>query len=604
MSISNFQDKFIKGGCGPAVLIFCAAVMFGGMFYSCSQANLQQHPNSLANQNPGITVAGTSLPAFYVQEKVESQMRQILPMLAAQPTMNTPEKEAEFYGQAIDSVSNEAVYVALAQKNGADLSDEGLKKIAAAQVEEQIASAREQAVASKKLKENATDKEWEDFFQKEYKRSLADVRKTSAEGLQKQLTEPGMRQGVVIALAQAALNQALEAKFKMTDDEVRRANESVTYKRIVFKSEVPGKPAAERAEAALKAIQGGLKFETAIDRYSNELPVMNKKLSESTQSASGAQTMSDPQFAPLATLKAGEVSGIVDVPEGKAIYKVVSRSPAPADFDKKKETYRKSAVSARVQAEIAKQTKELKDAPNGVKIDMPSYALAFQFLRLNQGGIVDPAKANALYEEAGKVFQKGTDTNIRLAALVRYGALMLTQADPTVTPEAFRKKQIEAMRAILESGGNFDLRMRLVDLLLLEKDNEAASQELLNARRDITTFDDAALDQVRRVSAKRLQMKNEKTLTAEAEKEILEEQTRWQKDKEETDRIAAEQKKEQEAEAKKAAEDAKKAEAEAKKNAPKTATPPTTTATTGTATTAGTTAAGTTTTGTAPTSGQ
>jgi hypothetical protein len=565
--------------------------MFGGMFYSCSQANLQQNGAAQLNQNPGITVGGTTLPAFYVQEQVERQVGQYLPMMMGQPNLapsEKPAKEVETYGLIIDMVSNEAAHAALAQKNGADLSDEGLKKVAAKRVEDEIASERDRAVTSKELKENATEKEWEEFFKKKNNMTLAEARQKAAENFQKQLSDPNTRQALTIAYARPALEMALEQKLKMTDDEVRRANESVTYKQILFKAEIPGKTPAERAEAALKAIQSGTKFETAIDRYSNEVPAMNQKLSEKTLSASGSQTLSDPQYAPLATLKAGEVSGIVDVPEGKAIYKVVSRTPPPADFDKKKDTYRKAAVSARVNAEITKQMKELKDAPGGVVIKIPSYDLAYQYMRLTGGPmagtpVVDPAKAKNLYEEATQAIQKGGDTNLRLSALVRYAALMKMKGDPTMTPDAFRKAEIEAVRSVLDYGSDFDLRMQLVDLLLQEKDNVGASEELVKARQEISTFDDTGVAQVRQVSAKRLQMKNDKTLTPEAEKEILAEQARWQKDKEETDKIAAEQKAEREKE--EAA--AKKAAEEAKKNAPA----PTTGST---ATTTGTPAPGTT----------
>jgi hypothetical protein len=560
--------------------------MFGGMFYSCAQGNLQQNPAAQFDQKPGITVAGTTLPAFYVQQSVEGQMGQLQRMLASSPQTNTPDKEVEYYGFTIDTLSNQAAYVALAQKNGVDLSDAGLTKVAEKAVEEGIASEREQAILGKQLKENATEKEWQDYFKKQNKKSIEEVKKERLGPLQEQLSDPDKRKGVLIQLAQPALMQALSAKINLTDDDVRRANSSVTYKRIQFKSEVPGKPAAERAEAVLKELKNGLKFETAIDRYSNELPAMNKKLSETTQSASGTQAQTDPAFTALATLKAGEISGVVDVPEGKAIYKVISWSAPPADFDKKKETYRKTAIASRVQTEVTKQLKELKDNPANIVIDMPSYALAYRYFRLTGGpmggGIIDPAKAKALYEDAGKVIEKGTDNNMRLAALVRYSALQKTLGDPTMTPEVMRKREIEAIRAVLDNSVNFTLRMRLVDLLIEEKDNAGASQELLNARQEISGTDENAVEQGRLVSAKRMQMKEKKILTAEAEQLIIEEQARWQKEKAESDKFAAEQKKEEEARRKEEEAAMKKAAEEAKKGASNAPTTPTSGTTTGT----------------------
>lgn len=566
--------------------------MFGSMFYSCAQGNIQ-NGSPEASLKPAITVAGVQLPKVYVEGLVENQVaRQTAGVQMGQPE-KTPIEKAEIYGRTVDALVDQAAYAYLAQKLGADLSDAGLQRTAAADMDDQLAAFRDRSVLTKELKENATDKEWDDFFKKQTGKSIADVKKERLEDVQKQLAEPAKRQDLLMQLSPAAVSQTLAAKYKLSDEDLKKSFESITYKRIQFKSEIPGKTAAERADAALKAIQGGLKFETAIDRYSNELPTPGKKLSESTFSATGTEVTTDPQFMALAPLKMGDVSGVVDYPEGKVIYKVVSRKPAlPADFERKKETYRKQAVQRRVQDEIRKELDAVKDKDGNVVFDAPGYQVAYEYLRLTGGPlggkVIDPAKSKALFEQAKAIAVKNSDSTARVAALIQFAMLGFVQADPTAKPEDLRKQRIESTKLLLGISYNFDLRMQLIDLLIEDKQNDEASEQLVQAGLDIAAYDAAATAQFQAVSAKRLEMVSKKILNAEADKKIVENQRRWLTEKAEADKIAAEQQKEREAEAKKAAEEAKKAAEEAKKKevpktTPSASTKPPVSTTTGTA---------------------
>lgn len=569
--------------------------MFGGMFYSCAQGNLQ-NTSQEGSLKPAITVAGIQLPKVLVDATVEGQISQADSMTQFGQPPKTPIEKAQLYGEAVNGMVDQGAYAYLAQQMGADLSDNGIVNIVTKALDEDVTARREQAVQMKQLKANASEKEWDEAFKKQMGKTPAEYKKSTLDEIQKGLAEPAKRQDLVMRISPTAVAQLLSAKYKLSDEDLRKGFEAVTYKRIQLKSEVPGKSAQERADAALKAIKDGLKFETAIDRYSNELPTPGKKLNESTFSATGTDIDSDPQFTPLGPLKVGEVSGAVDYSEGKVIYKVVSRKPTlPTDFENQKETYRRQAVMKRVQAEVVKELDAVKDKPGNVVFDAPGYKVAYDYIRLtggtNGGKVIDPAKAKAVFEEATAVAEKNSDTTAQAAAYVQYAMLGYVQADPASTPDQLVKREIKASQTLLGFTFNFTVRMKLIDLLVKDKQNDEASRQLLQAARDIASFDANAMMQFQEVSNKRLELVSKKVLDPAVDKDLVAYQRRWITEKAESDKIEAEKRKQQEAEAKKLADEAKKAEEAKKKNAPATPT------TTGTATTGTTPAPATTTTG-------
>ncbi|MGV3617603.1 MAG: hypothetical protein ACO1SV_19945 [Fimbriimonas sp.] len=548
------------------------------MFYSCALSNTQGGGESQTASKTAMTVAGNPVPANIIDETVRAQLSSQMSRGA-----DTPQGEAMIYAEVINRLVDTAGTAALAQKSGVKLDDETLLKAAEYGVTQELDAMREQASMFGMLKPGATDKDWEEALQKQTGQSSAEYRKTRVDQISAMLKNASQRQNVVINLARTALEQHLTPKFKLTDDELRKSFENVTYKRIVFKNAVPGKPAAERAAEALKAIKGGLKFEAAIDKYTNELPTSTQKLSEVTQTEKADLLTSNPELASLANLKAGSVSDVVDVAEGKAIYKVVSRTPnIPKDFDTKREEYRRKAILVRVRLDIDKQLKELKAAGNLVSFAAPGYKAMYDFTQA--AATSDPEKMKGIYEEAKAAVAKNEGYDARAAVLARYMALDSLWNAPNADKAKLRQDRIDSINGLLENSENFNLRLDLVQLYADEKKAEEASEQLLIAAQNNATPDVAGLGRYQQIAQKVVELKARKVLTPEAEKGILAEQDRWMKEKAEADKVAEEQKKQEEEEKRKAEAEQKRLDAEAKKDAEnaKKNPPATTAGTTGT----------------------
>jgi acid phosphatase family membrane protein YuiD len=553
--------------------------MFGGMFYSCALSSRQHGPEQ-AQSRTAFTVAGTPVPAEIVSQGVDAQLQGQMRQFGAMADMLGPTFEAGTYARVLNGLIDQAAYLPLAKKNGVDLGDAALLKAAERQLDEEAAAQREQAEMTGQLKKGATDKDWDDFLKKNVGKTFAEIRQMRLDGVRKALADASQRDSAMISLARPALEQQLASKMNVSDEQLRKSFENVTYKRVLLKTGVPGKTPDERAQAALKEIQGGLKFETAIDRYSNELPTPGKKLSETTNTASGSALATDPQFKALADLKAGQVSGVVDVPEGKAIYKVVSRTPnVPKDFETKKEDYRRKAVADLVKADVDRQLKELKASGNLVQFSAPGYRALYEYSLMTgdnpMAPVADLAKAQQIYNQAKQAVQKNEGYDARAAALAQYAALDSMYNAAGSNKESLRQARIDTTLALLETSESHKLRMDLVELYVEAKQNQPAAEQLLTAARNNTSFDETGQRRSQEIGAKRQELKSKGILSAEQERMILDEERRWQKDKAETDRLAAEQKRMEE-------ELRKQAEAEAKKNA---ATKPGTTPAPGTTTT-------------------
>jgi hypothetical protein len=76
LSIANFQEKFIKGGCGVAILIGIAAAMLASMFYmSCGAPPTGATGQGKSESAVAFTVGGTPVPADIVEAGIQDQVR-------------------------------------------------------------------------------------------------------------------------------------------------------------------------------------------------------------------------------------------------------------------------------------------------------------------------------------------------------------------------------------------------------------------------------------------------------------------------------------------------------------------------------------------------
>lgn len=531
--------------------------MLGGVFYSCASGNGRMAQGDKAPTQTALTVAGTPVPADAIRLGVEGQMGQF------GGDGIDPQFELTLYSQVMNQLVDTAAYEQLAKQNGVDLSDANLLKAFETDFQSRMEQARESAAMSGQLKPGYTEKDWLDFVKTQTGgKTLDELKNSQLEDLKKRLADASTHQSVVITLAPAALRAALAPKFQPTDDQLKQSYSTVTYKRILFKNDLPGKSAEERANTVLAELKSGLKFETAIDRYTNDLPLGGTKVSEPTNSATGSSILGDPQYKPLQGLKKDEITGVVDLPEGKAIYKVFSVQPnLPKDFEEKKAQYRAKLSRDLVEADIARQLADLKKSPELVVYKAPGFKAVADAADLARSA-GDLNKLKKVYEEAKQAVAKNEGYDARAAALAQFVAFDGIWKAPDADQKKLLPERVQVIDDLLKTRESFKLRMELVDLFDKDGKPDQVFENLLQAAQSNTMPDGTGQSNFGTIAAKVADLRSRRVITEEQEKQIQVEQDRWRNDKIEADKFQAEQKVQEAAAKKQAEEEEKKAKAE------------------------------------------
>jgi hypothetical protein len=308
----------------------------------------------------------------------------------------------------------------------------------------------------------------------------------------------------------------------------------------------------------------------------------------------------------LVGLTAGQVSPVVTLPEGKAIYKIVSITNSVKDFDKNKDRYRKEYISQAAKQLLDKQIEEFKKSPGVITFLSPGYKAFYDYsqaMASAEPGTSPTDKMQAVYEEAKQAESKNEGYDAKVATLARYAANNYLWGAPGVDKAKLVPERIDTLLKVLENTESFDLRKELVDLYIENKQYDEAADQLLMAARNNSSYDATGYQHFSDIRDMLARMQKANQIKAPLVKEIQTAQLDWSRQRAEYEKQQAEAKKEQAkqeaefkaAQAKAAAEE--KAKAKAAKPAPG-ATPPATTSGLGltTGSTGGTTTAATATT--------
>lgn len=581
MSISNFQERFLHGGCAKFFYWFMAVVFVGSLLYMG-----QQRGSGRDSQGKAViaaTLGTVSIPADAIDEAIRTKIQQQSSQLSSpgNPAMVLPVQfQSSTAAQALNDIVSQSAMVYLARQNGAKLDDDQVRSLISGEIDRQIKEIQKSLVSQGKLKDGASAKEVDDVFKKELKQAPADLRKSQLTQVDNLLGDPTKRENVVTAAAQFYMMDFYRKKVSVSDTDLDVSNSSYEAKSILFK-DAAGKKASQQATEAAAEIQGKkLTFEQAIDRYSKDMPQPGKKLSEVTAPLPGSAIVVMPDYAALKGLKAGDVSNPISLPEGIRLYKIVKvTSTAPKDFAKNKEGYR-----SRLADQLASQmmTEEIKKAvdTNILEWQIEGYKALYQFGKAlaDSSLALDVNKRQTQMQAVVDIAKEALSKpgpGAKAAVLAEFGAFTLMYQSPGADKGKLAPERIRVINDYLQQGEDSNLRLELVDLYMQTKDAENASDALATVAVDNNTFDATGQALFHTIGQKMDELKAAKLLTDTGEKSILKELDRWKADKADFESRQAEAKKAEAEEHKKAEEEMKasKAKDAAKANAPTSATP-------------------------------
>lgn len=267
-----------------------------------------------------------------------------------------PKDEARDLAFIARQMANRAVVADMASKRGLTVSDEDRNKARDKEVDSQILQYKYQLISSGSIKPEATEAEFAEAVESTTGRSLDQWKEQIAGKFNENLQDPAIREGIDFSILSEKLLEAYKKEVKVTDDDLKKGFDTYQFKRvhaeiIDMKTGQPLTPEEQdekrkKIEKALAEIKGGLAFEEAMRRYSEDpLPKGKTDKGEQTVDLAYSNLTFDASYGPLLKMKVGDVSPVIMTSTGPAIFKLYKISPkVPADFEKIKESVREGRI--------------------------------------------------------------------------------------------------------------------------------------------------------------------------------------------------------------------------------------------------------------------
>lgn len=535
MSITSARNFFEKSGCGTIAIVVVGITMVFGFLYGRGGGNNQQD-GSTEDKSPALVMVG--------QYKVtDAQVRNYADQIIAQQGQSSEtglsaDETASIYASVLISNLGNLLLNDLAASQGISVSDDQILEAAKTEIEAQISSAISQLKMMNRISATATPAQIDAAFKEQFKMTVGEAREQMLNQKKQELANPDARLAAATRQLSEKLKAAAANKITVSDDELKQSFNTYVTKRIVFGSaKVTPKDQLDKANKVLAELKGGLSFEAAMNKYSEDpAPAANKPKSESTTDLPQSIIDYDPSYSSLPKLKPGQFTDVVVTSAGPTIIKLIKvESKIPGDFNTRKKDYMKVEVERRADRKVRDDLIKLRDSDKIVW--KSNSAEALYLWNLSQNDIMysaDKVKKKELLLKALAAVQKTKDSGDEadnkwqiLADYVIHKTLVdMTQGDEQ---KKYRDGLIEAMVAlpnIIETPG---IRLDLVKIYLDRKDKQAGA-ELLAAAQNNTTTGEQAQAFFNRINGLRPTLKAAGLLAADEDKKIGEELDRWKKD--------------------------------------------------------------------------
>jgi len=550
LSIRTFNKIMQSKGCIPlmsAVLLVTMIMSFGAR--GCSGKG-GQNPNEPVGANIVASVGDYQIDARKLEQAYEADLGR---SAGAPPDAMA---EAKTYGSLLGQEVRMGLTLIEAKRKQVSISDAVIKKRVDDEVDQGLMQARFQVMQEKKLKSFPTDKEMDDWIKEKLHKSLQEWKTEQADKVNEALKDPAARIAMQASIATSEVPKAIAATLKPTDDELKASYRSLQVKQILLNgADVAGQTA--KVEADLKS---GASFETVIDRYSKDKPPAGKKLSEMDAPITRDQLQTE-EYAPLKTLKEGDVSPPIITGLGTVIYKIVKvKNELPKDFDKNKDLLRNQLATTLGDAAFQKDLKELAKTISVSWKEQGWHAL-YDYYQLSTDFSLKPDEKRAKLKgiiDAAKAAPKSQP-----AELAFYASVTELKNESTGKPDPqLDDLRIEAIQAVSEYAPGSSLDLELADLYAAKKDGAGVGDALARASRENSDF--SPIGEAMYVNIQTKVQANLALLSADAKKTIADAQLDWKNGEDQHKKDEAEQRAADAEAAKEQAIEKKKLDAEQK----------------------------------------
>lgn len=482
---------------------------------------------------------------------VKAAMEQAKPKNTNAPANPTLQDLADAYVLSVYNNVDSACLVELADKEGVKLDDNAVVAAIKAQMSEQFQG--QSSAQTQKLVDQI------------------------AESARQRLKDPVERLTVLSGVANTLVSQQYEKEINVTDEQIRNSYNNYSMKRILLSPAThPKQDVAQLAQSIVADLRANkIKFEDAMDKYTDDAPAAGKPKHENINMADVRTLELTPELKPLVALKPGMISDPLSLKEGAAIYRLDSiQSTLPPDYDKNKAQYRKNYVNGLAVQKLQEGLEKLRSGKIAWKND--GFKFAYEWNRFtnspgfNSMSLAD--KKNALQDFIQRGENAATNTDgegAKAAQGARYLAFnMLSDLSTPEERTALNDQKLKLFSEILNVLDDAAVRIDLAKMYAKKSGEDrknAATYLEAAAQANQGDFSTAGVRNFGDIAATTDKFLADGVITAENAKAIRDANNIARKQKLEYDFEMERQRKEQEEQQKKEEEERKKAEAEAKK---------------------------------------
>ena len=388
-------------------------------------------------------------------------------------------QEAQTRGRLFDAMVDEILRVQMAEKAGVKVRRGEIKAKINEYIDMRVNQLKGQALA------NYKGKKTDQAFDAELRKSGMSIAQIKAD-MRKAIDPNTVREQVLIEKYYAKLKDGMDTSDRAVRagfDEIRLAQITIG---VGNRSAVQ---AEQRAKDVLAKVRAGEDFGKLAQQYSEDpYKAMGGDQGNFMKKSSLPDDIADAAFR----LKAGEVGGPIQQPDGYVIFKVQERRSAlPADFNdpKKNKGYRDMYLQ---QEQYRLQAKAENDMRKNASIAVSDPEIKAYLASKDIGAYLDPSggtRAKAKAKEALKLYQAAVNASVgdsqalaRCYSSMAYLYYLMSKAGPlSPTPQEkveYVKKAIESFTEALNYTESNDLRAALADLYIENKDYDKALAQL------------------------------------------------------------------------------------------------------------------------------
>ncbi|NUL81180.1 MAG: SurA N-terminal domain-containing protein [Armatimonadetes bacterium] len=453
-------------------------VVIGALIVALSMVSLWSGPTDLMGGQNGNAIQDREVIATVGKESIygEEVMKIVRQNQQFNPSSG-PASELQSIDQAINQLAYQKAFVQAAKKAGMLASGREVDAFKEKTFRDQLASYRASLLKDGKGTDADLDKE----MKKQYGMSLAD--------LEKRFMEQDETMFVLQATQQKWID-SLKSKYLPNDEQLKLSYDEVETARIVLNSDKRSvEEAKKKAEEAKAAVAGGMKFEEAVKKFSDDVDfIKNQKGIIDKGRYGDVQNMLGYRLKPedvgkILALPVNGTSDLIEASDGKSffLYQMVSRKPnLPKDFEEKKKEYAEQYANQRAQQEFFKSTST---ATQEYKTD-----IKIPLIKAYRDWKMNPHPMAAEKMKAGTAALKAIDESLsqpRWSIMARFLQIEVLKELAALPADEKQKAEyndqlLGALRAFFNEGGAEDAELRILfaERLLANKEEKAAKDSL------------------------------------------------------------------------------------------------------------------------------